>query len=169
MPKPTAKQNPASPRLDRHRLSRPRVFIDADVLFAGAAAPTEQGASLVVLGLAEITLIDAVTSQQAIVEAERNLAAKLPAVLPAFRLIVSRCLQVVTDTAAADLESCHGLADPKDLPLLAVALRERCAYLVTFNVRHYQPGHPEIVVLRPGDFIWRVRDRLASLKPGAGP
>lgn len=164
MPKPTARPGPA-----RIPLFKPRVFVDADVIFAGAAAPSEQGASLVVLRLAEITLIDAVTSQQAIVEAERNLDAKLPAVLPAFRLIVSRCLQVVPDPAAADLESCHGLADPKDLPLLAAALRERCAYLVTFNVRHYRPGHPDLVVLRPGDFILRVRDRLASLKPEAGP
>lgn len=158
MPKPTVRQNSA-----RSRPGRPRVFIDADVLFAGAAAPTEQGASLVVLRLAEITLIDAVTSQQAIVEAERNLATKLPVALPAFRMIVSRCLQVVPDPTTTDLEGYYGLADPKDLPLLAAALRERCAYLVTFNVRHYQPGHPDTVALRPGDFILRVRDRLASL------
>jgi len=49
------------------------------------------------------------------------LAAKLPAVLPAFRLIVSRCLRVIPDPMAAGLEHCLGFADPKDLPLLAVA------------------------------------------------
>ena len=76
---------------------KPRVFVDADVLFAGAAAPTEHGASLTVLRMAEITLIEAITSQQAVVEAERNLEAKLPAALPAFRLIVSRCLRVTPD------------------------------------------------------------------------
>src|SRR5438067_845328 len=58
---------------------KPRVFVDADALFAGAAGPTDHGASLVVLRMAEIPLIDAVVSQQVIVEAERNLADKLPA------------------------------------------------------------------------------------------
>ena len=142
---------------------KPRVFVDADVLFAGAAAPTEHGASLTVLRMAEITLIEAVTSQQAVVEAERNLEAKLPAALPAFRLIVSRCLRVADDPAATDLASYTGLADPADLPILVAALRERCPWLVTFNVRHYRPGHPEVTVLRPGDLILRVRDLLAGL------
>lgn len=49
---------------------KPRVFVDADALFAGAAAPSEHAASLVVLRMAEITLIDAVTSQQVIGEVD---------------------------------------------------------------------------------------------------
>ena len=145
---------------------KPRVFVDADVLFVGAAAPTEHGASLTVLRMAEITLIEAITSQQAVVEAERNLEAKLPAspqALPAFRLILSRCLRVTADPTPADLTSYVGLADPADLPLLMTALREGCPWLVTFYVRHYRPGHPEVTVLRPGDLILRVRDLLAGL------
>ena len=142
---------------------KPRVFVDADVLFAGAAAPTEHGASLTALRMAEITLIEAISSQQAVVEAERNLQAKLPAALPAFRLIVSRCLRVTADPVPADLTSHVGRADPADLPLLVAALREGCPWLVTFNVRHYRPGHPEVTVLRPGDLILRVRDLLAGL------
>ncbi len=77
--------------------AKPRVFVDAGVLFAGAAGPSEHGASLVVLRMAEITLIEALTSQQVVVEAERNLIAKLPQALPAFRLIADRCLRVVPD------------------------------------------------------------------------
>ena len=142
---------------------KPRVFVDADVLFAGAAAPTEHGASLTVLRMAEITLIEAITSQQAVVEAERNLEAKLPAALPAFRLIVSRCLRVTADPAPADLTPHVGRADPADLPLLVAALREECPWLVTFNVRHYRPGYPQVMALRPGDLITRVRDLLAGL------
>jgi len=147
---------------------KPRVFVDADVLFAGAAAPSEHGASLTVLRMAEITLIEAITSQQAVIEAERNLAAKLPATLPAFRLIVSRCLQVVADPAPADLIPYAGLADPADLPLLVAALREGCPWLVTFNGRHYQPGHPQVTVMRPGNLILRVRDLLAALASQGG-
>jgi len=143
--------------------AKPRIFVDADVLFAGAASPSEHGASLLVLRMAEITLVEALTSEQVIAEAERNLADKLPQVLPAFRLIASRCLRVVPDPSASDLQPYRGLADPADLPILVAALREGCPWLVTFNVRHYQPGHSGVAVLRPGDFLLRVRDRLARL------
>jgi hypothetical protein len=142
---------------------KPRVFVDADALFAGAAGPTEHGASLVVLRMAEITLIDAVTSQQVIVEAERNLADKLPAALSAFQAIVSRCLRIVPDPQPAELTAYGGLADPKDLPILVSAVREGCPWLVTFNVRHFQPGHPSVTVLRPGEFVLRVRHLLAHM------
>lgn len=142
---------------------KPRVFIDADVLFAGAASPGEHGASLVVLRMAEITLVAAVTSQQVIAEAERNLAGYLPATLPVFHLLVSRCLHVTPDPTPAELTSCARMADPKDLPILAAAVREGCPWLVTFNVRHFQPGHPSVTVVRPGEFIQRVRGLLASL------
>ncbi len=45
------------------RAHKPRVFVDADVLFAGSASPSEHSASLVVLRLAEITLIEALASE----------------------------------------------------------------------------------------------------------
>ena len=152
---------------------KPRIFVDADVLFAGAASPSEYGASLprfarsglLVLRMAEITLVEALTSEQVIVEAERYLAEKLPQALPAFRLIASRCLRVVPDPSASDLQPYRGLADPADLPILVAALREGCPWLVTFNVRHYQPGHSDVAVLRPGEFVLQVQDLLTWLSP----
>jgi hypothetical protein len=142
---------------------KPRVFVDSDVLFAGVASPSEHGASLVVLRMAEITLIEALASQQVVTEAERNLAGYLPGALPAFRMIVSRCLRVVDDPRPADLAACAGMADPKDVPILAAAVRESCPWLVTFNVRHFQPGYPSVAVVRPGEFIQCVRGLLAHL------
>ena len=144
-------------------MRKPRVFVDADVLFAGAAAPSEHGASLTILRMAEITLIEALTCEQAISEAERNLAVKLPVALPAFRLIVSRCLRIVFDPTSAELAPHAGRADPEDLPILVSALREGCPWLVSFNLRHFQPGVPAVSVLRPGDFVLRVRDHLSGL------
>jgi predicted nucleic acid-binding protein len=141
----------------------PRVFVDADVLFAGAAAPTEHRASLTILRMAEITLIQALTSEQVIVEVERNLTAKLPKALPAFHLIVSRCLHAVPDPTLEELVPLRGLAHPDDLPILAAAVRAGCPWLVTFNVRHFRPGHPSVQVLRPGDLVLRIRGLLTSL------
>ncbi len=149
--------------MTRRPPAKSRVFVDADVLFAGAAAPSEQGASFVLLRMAELTLIEAVTSRQVIEEAERNLQRKLPNVLPAFRLLVDRCLRVVDDPSQEELAVHAAKADPKDLPILVAALREGCPWLVTFNLRHYRPGDPRVAVLRPGDLLLRVRDLLARL------
>lgn len=143
--------------------SKLRVFVDADVLFAGAASPHEHSASQVILRLGEITLIDAVTSRQACVEAERNLEAYLPDALPAFRHLVSRALRVAEDPTRDAVLEHAGRADPKDLPLLVCALKEDCPVLVTFNVRDYQPGHPDVQVVRPGALVRQVRARLTHL------
>ena len=98
------------------KLAKPRIFIDADVLFAGAASPNEHSASNLILRMAELTLIEAITSTQVITEAERNLTEKIPKGLPAFRLLVSRSLRIVEDPDPALLVVHHGLADPEDLP-----------------------------------------------------
>lgn len=145
------------------RIRKPTVFLDADVIFAGAAAPSEHGASHVVLRMGEITLIECVTSQQAVTEVERNLADKLPSKLPEFRLLVSRCLHVVPDPESGDLLPYASQANPKDLPILVAALRERCPYLLTFNVRHYSPPANIITVQQPGEFLHTVRLLLSQL------
>jgi hypothetical protein len=35
--------------------------------------------------------------------------------------------------------------------------------LLTFNTRHFQPGHPDVVVLPLGKFVQRVRRLLTEL------
>jgi len=140
---------------------RLRVFVDADVLVAGAAALGGYGGSLLILHLAEIALIDAVTLRRVVVEAERTLAERLPEVMPVFRLIVSRCLRVVPDPQSAHLASVVGQAKLRELPILAAAVRESCPWLVSFNVGRFRPGHPDVTVLRPGDYVSRLRDVLS--------
>lgn len=151
--------------------ARLRVFVDADVLFAGAASPSEHpsgSASLVVLRLAELTLLDAVTSEQAVTECERNLRAKLPEALAeralaAFRHLIARALRVVPDPEPKDLAAHDGRAHPKDLPLLVTALREGCPLLTTFNTKDYEPGDAAVEVLEPGALVRRVRGLLAQI------
>jgi hypothetical protein len=142
---------------------KPRIFIDADVLFAGAASPNEHSASNLILRMAELTLIEAITSIQVITEAERNLVVTIPKALPAFHLLVSHSLKIVEDPDPALLAVHHGLADPEDLPILVTAVRETCSLLTTFNLRHYQPGHPSVTILKPGDLVLRIRYLLARL------
>ena len=143
--------------------TKPRVFIDADVLFAGAASPNEHSASNLVLRMAELTLIEAVTSEQVITEAERNLLNKLPKAIPAFQLLLSRCLTIVEDPEPAEIAGYVGSADREDLPILVAAIKVRSSMLATFNIRHYQPGHPAVTVMKPGDLVQRIRYLLARL------
>jgi hypothetical protein len=149
--------------MEADKPAKPQVFIDADVLFAGAASPNEHSASNLILRMGELTLIDAIASIQVITEAERNLVDKIPKALPAFQMLVSRSLKVVRDPDPNDLVEYAGLANPADLPILVAAIREECSFLTTFNTRHYQPGHPSVVVLKPGDLVLRIRYLLAHL------
>jgi hypothetical protein len=142
---------------------KPRVLIDADVLFAGAASPSTNSASLVVLRMAEITLIEALIPKQAIGEAERNLITKLPQALPAFQVLVQRCLRIVPNPEPEEIVAHKGKADAKDLPIFVTAIREDCPWLITFNTRDYQPGDPAVTVLQPGAFVREVRYLLARL------
>jgi predicted nucleic acid-binding protein len=148
-------------------MKRPRVFLDADVLFAGAAGPTEQGASHVVLRLGEITLIECLTSTQVVTEVERNFEKKLPSKLPELRLIISRSLRVVPDPKPHELTPYRRQADPKDLPILVTALQHGCRYLLTFNLRHYHPATTNLVVQRPADFLTTIRTLLVQLAAGS--
>lgn len=131
------------------------------MLLAGSASTT--GASHLLLQLGELGLIRALASEQVRREVARNLERKLPAALPAFLLLAEAAIQWVEDPAPGELDAWAGQADPKDLPILVAAIRERCTYLATFNVRHYQPATEEIRVERPGDLVIRLREHLARL------
>jgi predicted nucleic acid-binding protein len=143
--------------------SKLRIFVDADVLFAGSASTQEHSASLVILRMAEITLIEALSSEQVITEVKRNLEEKMPAALPAFQMMVRRCLRVVADPSIDEINLLVNAADPKDAPILAAAVREGCMYLATYNLRHFHPGVESVQVLKPGDLVQRIRYLLSQM------
>lgn len=148
-----------SPAVTRPRL---RICLDADALFAGAASVT--GASHVVLQLGELGVIEVGVPEQARVEAERNLAVKLPAALPAFRILVDACtasLPMPSRAAVSRLANA-GEADPEVAPILASALAGRCAWLITFNLRDYRTERTRVD--EPGPFLEDLRARLASYR-----
>ena len=144
-------------------LIKPRLFIDADVLIAASASTA--GASHVLLHLSDLTVIEGIISQQVKMEAERNLREKMPQALPAFRLLVGSAIRLVDDPHENQLISLQGQAHAEDLPLLAAALLHQCHYLVTFNIKHYHPEGEKIIVLRPGEFLYRLRQQLMGLIP----
>jgi predicted nucleic acid-binding protein len=155
----------SSPRLPSSR-PRLRISLDADALFAGAASVS--GASHVILQLGELGIIEVGVPDQARAEAERYLAAKLPAALPALRALVDACC--VSLAMASDAESAavadSGEADPKDAPILASALQAGCGWLVTFNVRDYRTER--IRGSKAGEFLEALRGELLRLDAKGG-
>ena len=72
----------------------------------------------------------------ALEETERNLSAKAPAALPAFRLFRQvLAAQLVTPTRAQVLRAGR-VVDIKDAPIVAGAMRARADYLATYDRRH---------------------------------
>lgn len=142
-------------------MNEPCVFLDADVIFAAAAAPTDYGASRAVLRMAEIGLLDCVTSTRAVAEVERNLEKKRPNNLPHLRAIISASLRIVPNPEPEELVPFVGQAHPADLPLLVAALKEGCRYLLTFNARHYtRPPPPSPCSVRVSSWSQCVRYSL---------
>ena len=93
----------------------------------------------------------------------RVMADEAAAPVSVFRQIAEASLR--RDPAEDEIRVLGGLARPKDLPILAAAVRERCDGLVTFDERDYRPGYPGVEVVPPS------RARAAGLRKrrGDGP
>ncbi len=145
------------------QIPKPRLVFDADVLIAGAASTT--GASHLLLKLAELGILEGITTRLAQAEAERNLRGKLPRALPAFRALLREAIEVVVNPSLSACAGCSAQAEVKDVPHLVAAIEQRCRYLVTFNTRHYWPETQDIEVIRPGDLLQRIRRQVAVVAP----
>jgi hypothetical protein len=55
------------------------------------------------------------------------------------------------------------IANLRDFPILVSAILGECPFLVTFKVRDYEHGHPDVTGLNPDEYVLRVRDLLANL------
>ena len=147
----------------------PRVFLDTSALIAGLASAT--GASHSILTLAEAGLIRLVVSDEVFTEAERNLQAKLPQALPAYRRFLTACpYERVPSPSREQVLEALQIINLKDAPLLAAAMAEAVDYLATLNTCHFL-ADPQVArraglrIGTPGDFLAWFRRRLED-QPG---
>lgn len=135
-----------------------RVFLDANVYFAGSFSPT--GASALILRLAKRRAFQLVASRLVLREAERNLRGKgTRKALREFRQVVQtaspRLVHTPSDRVLRYYESdIH----PKDVPVLAAAVEASVDYLVTLDRRHFltpavRTRAGRVRVMAPGDFL----------------
>ena len=138
-----------------------RIFCDSDVLITGSASTS--GASHILLRLSELTLVDCVTSQYVIQEVERNLLAKLPTAVPAFRLIIEAAIKILPAPSSAVEQGVADQAHTKDVPILAAAITSEADFLATFNVRHFRPRNAPPLIRQPGAIVTQIRSSFSSL------
>jgi len=140
-----------------------KVFLDTSALIAGVVSQT--GAAREVLGLGEARVVDLVVSRQVITEADRNLSAKLPAVLPDYRaLLIQLAPLIVEDPPPHVVKEAARVIHQNDAPILAAAREAGVDFLVSWNTRHFQTGavraFVRFPVVTPGEFLKDFRRLL---------
>ena len=142
-----------------------QVFIDTSALIAGILSPT--GAAHEVLRLCETHVVQAVMSRQVLVEADRNLADKLPAIMPEYRAFLKHLApRIVADPPRTAVELAKELIHHNDAPILAAALLANVDYLVTWNTRHFQKkavrDAAPFPIVTPGEFLETFRQAILN-------
>ena len=142
-----------------------QVFIDTSALIAGILSPT--GAAHEVLRLCETHVVQAVMSRQVLVEADRNLADKLPAIMPEYRAFLKHLApRIVADPPRTAVELAKELLPHNDAPILAAALLANVDYLVTWNTRHFQKkavrDAAPFPIVTPGEFLETFRQAILN-------
>ncbi len=134
---------------------RPRVFLDANVLFsASLGGPVWEA----IWGVADAGGYELVTSPFALVEARENLKRKRPGSLST----LSERLRLVRLVPEAEPEPwMTNLLPPKDLPILAAAAAAGCRALLTGDMRHFgglmKRDDLPLRVLTPAHFVRAFR------------
>ncbi|HJT21900.1 MAG TPA: PIN domain-containing protein [Nitrospira sp.] len=146
--------------MERRRWS---VFLDTSALIAGLISPT--GAAHEVLRLCEAGVVQAVMSRQILVEADRNLAAKMPTLLPDYRLFLKHLApSVVEDPFPDAVERAGAVIHRNDAPILAAAVEAQVDFLITWNTRHFHKlsvrAYAKFPILTPGEFLEAFRQPL---------
>jgi len=147
-----------------------RVFLDANVYFAGSASPA--GGSALVLQLILKGRIEATASRLVLREAERNLRRKRPPKdLKAFHQFLKHAkLRVIRTPPETAWKPYEGVIHPKDVPVLAAAVASKATYLITLDRRHFLTKAvtekvPDLAILTPGDFLRELVRQAALLSP----
>ena len=135
-----------------------KVFLDANVYFAGFYSPT--GASSVLLELIRLKKLEAFSSRLVLTEAERNLRLKAkPPILKTFHQFLKEIpLKICPPPAPGELAKYESFIHPKDVPVLAAAVAASVDFFITLDRRHFMTSEvlkkittPKIIT--PGEYL----------------
>jgi predicted nucleic acid-binding protein len=138
----------------------PRLFLDASLLIAAAGSST--GASALILEVCRHGQAQAVSSRLVLLEAERNIRAKLgrDALLRFYQDIATLDLDLVDPPTPQEIAKMRPLIHPKDAHVLAAALKGGVEVLLTLDRAHFlsppvlEAGLP-FQIMTPAAFLRR--------------
>lgn len=142
-----------------------KVFLDTSALIAGIVSAN--GAAREVLRLCEAGAVELLVSRQVLIEADRNLSAKLPALVPDYRYLMQRMSPtLVEDPTQEEVAQAVRVIHHKDAPILAAAISAEVDYLITWNTKHFHASSVIRVVcfriVTPGGFLEEFRRLLSA-------
>jgi predicted nucleic acid-binding protein len=112
-----------------------RIFLDANVLYAASCSKT--GASFAIFELKNRFQFELITSQLALIEAERNLTEKEGLEeINNFYLLIKK-IKVVKSESEKAKKMFKGIIEEKDAPILYAALKSKSSYLLTLDKKHF--------------------------------
>ncbi len=142
-----------------------RVFIDSNVLISGIASLT--GASAAILNIGESNIIKIVLCQQVLIESDRNIEKKFPALIYKFRDFIKKLNpDLALNPTVDEIKKILYLINQDDAPILACAIKSRIDYLVSLNIKHFKKNRIEkdftIKVVTPGEFLYEFRKSISQ-------
>ncbi len=144
-----------------------RVFVDANVLIAGA--DSQSGASNAVLKMGEVGLFQLVVCRQVLDEAERNLRKKLPRALPNFAAQLARLrLEILPDPSPDQVYPWEAIIEAKDAPILCAAVAGQVDRFITLNTKDFTPqvaAHSGLVIQPASEFVEEIRRMVTDQLP----
>ena len=118
-------------------MSRPDLFLDSSVLFAGVVSAS--GASRALLLLAEAGSVTLTVSEQVLAGTKRAVARKVPRALVLYRhALRGTGLRIVGNPSKEHVEAHRDIiAHRAEVPIVVVAMQVKTDVLVTLNRRHF--------------------------------
>lgn len=140
-----------------------RVFLDTSALIAGIVSKT--GAAREVMRLCEAGVVEVFISRQVLVEADRNITEKLPALVSDYRHLMRQMTPVLLDDPSRkEAAQAERLIHSKDAPILAAAIKGQVDCLITWNTRHFHQSSVikavRFKIMTPGEFLEEFRRSL---------
>jgi len=133
-----------------------KVFLDSNVIISGLFS--DKGAPRIILDLLclDLPMLTCATGKYNIIEIERNLAKKMPEVIPAYRKYLPLLnLDVIPLPSAEVIRKLAGLTSDKDVPVLASAISGNVDFLVTGGKKDFLQikGKYPFRILSPAEFL----------------
>jgi predicted nucleic acid-binding protein len=144
-----------------------KVFLDSNVILSGLLS--DRGAPRLILDVLSLRLpaLQGATGEYNILEIERNLARKMPNLLPIYRKYLPLLdLEIVPLPAPETIVGMAGQSVDKDLPVLASAAACRADYLVTGDKNDFakakESGEYCFQIVSPAEFLAGVLQALMA-------